>query len=56
MCSENFTEALAQTARDAKWTRALRSQARFKDGDKIEDGLDFVSSDFATTVGMMKDK
>ena len=40
--SDHVTEAPTPPARDARWTRSLRAQALFKEGDQLTDGPEFV--------------
>ena len=44
--SEHVTGAPTPPARDAKWTRALRAQALFKEGTQVKDGPEFVFEKF----------
>jgi len=44
--SDHVTGAPTPLARDAKWTRALRAQARFKEGTHLKDGPEYVIENF----------
>jgi len=44
--SDHVTGAPTPPARDAKWTRALRAQALFKEGTQVKDGPEFVFEKF----------